>query len=133
MNILVIDDDPDLRTLIRDLLEGEGHHVSAAPDAVVALALLQVRRFDLILLDLLLPGIEGYRLAEVLTTRWDTFDIPVVAVSCRGDPETRSWARIQGCSRFLAKPFGPAELLDLVREIFRKRAEKSGPPPAAGA
>lgn len=112
MRILAIDDEADTRKLYHDLLTQSGHQVTTARDAVEATAHLRLHRFDLILLDLMMPGIDGLQFAQYLSTHWDTFETPVLVVSCRSDAESRSWTALQGCKGFLAKPFSPAELLD---------------------
>jgi DNA-binding response OmpR family regulator len=118
MKILVVDDEADARALMHDLLSAEGHRVTAAASAVEAMVHVQMDRYDLVLLDLMMPGIDGYEMAQFLATRWNTFDIPVVVVSCRGDAESRSWAALNGAG-YLQKPFGSAELLDAVRTAVR--------------
>jgi two-component system phosphate regulon response regulator OmpR len=118
MRILAIDDEADTRRLYQDLLGQAGHHVTPARDAVEATALLKIGAFDLILLDLMMPGIDGLQFAQSLANRWDTFEIPVLVVSCRDDAESRAWTKLQGCRGFLSKPFTPADLLDAIARVL---------------
>jgi CheY-like chemotaxis protein len=119
MRILAVDDEADTRRLYHDLLHSAGHHVVTARDAVEATAHLRLGGFDLILLDLMMPGIDGLQFAQYLSTHWDTFEIPVLVVSCKADEESRSWTRLQGCRGFLPKPFSPAELFDAMDRCLK--------------
>jgi DNA-binding response OmpR family regulator len=112
MNILVVDDDADIRALLRDLLGASGHRVTAASSVLEAILHVELQRYDLVLLDLSLPGIDGFQFAEFMSSHWNTFETPVVILSARGDPESRSLARVYNCAAYLEKPVAPAELLE---------------------
>lgn len=114
MKILAVDDEADTRRLYHDLLGASGHHVVTARDAVEAMTHLHLGGYDLILLDLMMPGIDGAQFAQYLSGHWNTFEIPVLVVSCRSDPESRSWTSLQGCRGYLQKPFSPSDLLEAV-------------------
>jgi CheY-like chemotaxis protein len=116
MNILVVDDDADVRSLLRDLLGPAGHRVTAASSVLEAILHVELQHYDLVLLDLSLPGMDGLQFAEFMSSHWNTFDTPVIIVSARGDPESRSLARVYNCVGYLEKPFSPAELLDAIAE-----------------
>ena len=120
MKILAIDDERDTRQLMKDLLSHAGHQVTTASDAVEALAHLQMARYELVLLDMMMPGIDGAQLAQYLSTHWNTFDIPVLVVSCRKDAECKSWAQLNGCVGYIEKPFSPSELLDAVARVEKQ-------------
>ncbi len=117
MNILVVDDEADTRRLLRDLLMRASHSVTLASDATEATAHLGLMKYDLILLDFMMPGVDGYQFSQYLATHWRTFDVPVLVVSCKSDSASTSWAKIQGCVGYIVKPFSPAELLDKVAEV----------------
>ena len=119
--ILIVDDEPDTLRLVRDLLVQAHYSVTAASSSVEALMHIHLTKFDLILLDLMMPGIDGHQLAEHLSSHWDTFEIPVIVVSCRKDAESKFWAKEYGCVRYLEKPFSPAELLETVGEYTHGR------------
>jgi DNA-binding response OmpR family regulator len=114
VNLLVVDDDDDVRRYMKDLLLSAGHQVTAAASGVEALLQVELQRFDAVILDLMMPGIDGFQIAEFMSSHWNTFDTPVLIVSSRSDPESKSLARVYACRGFLSKPFGPAELLDAV-------------------
>ncbi len=117
MRILVIDDEKDTLTLLRGLLGRRGHHVTTAATAGEAMVYVQMARFDLVLLDIMMPGIDGHEFAKWITSHWDTSDIPIVVISGRKDPETKSRARMNGCLAYLEKPFSLEELLEVIGQI----------------
>lgn len=119
MNILVVDDDDDARAYVKDLLVSAGHQVTAAASGVEALLHVELQRYDAVVLDLMMPGIDGFQFAEFMSSHWNTFEIPVLVVSCRNDPESRSLVKIFACAGYLSKPFSPAELLDALAAINR--------------
>lgn len=123
MRILAIDDEKDSRALLRDLLTQAGHRVTTASSAIEALVLVQLSHYDLILLDIMMPGMDGHQFGQVMANRWDTFDIPIVVISCRTDRESKFWAKMNGCVRYLEKPFNLAELLEVIRKIDRGHRE----------
>ena len=117
MRILAVDDESDTRRLLKDLLRKAGHQVLATSSAIKALIHLRIQQFDLLLLDLMMPGIDGEHLAQILSTRRDTFELPIVVASCRKAEEEKSWPSLQRCVHFLEKPFSPAALLDAVNRV----------------
>jgi CheY-like chemotaxis protein len=120
MNVLVVDDDADTRSLLRDLLQPAGHRITAAASVLEAILHVELQRFDLVLLDLTMPGMDGLQFAEFMSSHWNTFDTPVIIVSARGDPESRSLARVYNCAGFLQKPFEAAELFDAIEGLSGK-------------
>ncbi|MBI2930336.1 MAG: response regulator [Planctomycetes bacterium] len=124
MKILAIDDEKDTLAFMRDLLTQAGHQVATASSAVSGLLLARVDPPDLVFLDIMMPGIDGHQLAQSLAGSWDTFDIPIVILSCRSDRESKAWAKLNGCVRYLEKPASPSEILKVVREVERERENK---------
>lgn len=119
MRILAVDDETDTLRFIRDLLAHAGHRVTTAQNAVEAMVHVQIAAFDLVVLDLMMPGIDGLQFAQFLSGQWNTFETPIVVASCRRDAEAKSWAKLNGCVRYLEKPFSPAELLEAVAQAER--------------
>jgi two-component system phosphate regulon response regulator OmpR len=118
-HILVVDDDARLRELLRRYLAGEGFRVTIAADAAEARERLAGIAFDLIVLDVMMPGENGLALTEALRR---THDIPIVLLTARGAPEDRISGFEHGADDYLAKPFEPRELLLRIRTILRRAA-----------
>ena len=122
--ILVVDDDPGVRELLRQMLEEGGHRVRTAADGVAAVAEIRESRPDLVILDVLMPGLSGFDVAALLRSDPDTRDLPIVILSVITDP-----ARSQslGIDRYLTKPLKQEDLLAAIRELAGRAA--IDPPP----
>jgi DNA-binding response OmpR family regulator/DNA-binding CsgD family transcriptional regulator len=118
--VLVVDDEPDVRELIQANLEADGHKVVLAADGREALANLQAIRPDVIVLDVMMPSIDGWEVLERLKREADEelTTIPVLMLTARGEPEDRLRGGIEGAIRYLVKPFDPDELCREVREAL---------------
>jgi CheY-like chemotaxis protein len=108
--VLVIDDDPDLGRVVRRVLELEGYDVVLSDDGLRGLAAAQRQRPDVIVLDLMMPVMDGYQVLEQLQNDPRTRDIPVVVLSAVALDETRERVEAAGASAFLTKPFEPDQL-----------------------
>jgi CheY-like chemotaxis protein len=115
--VLVVDDEPDVLLLCRLNLQQLGHDLLEAPDGVTALELVHERRPDVIVLDLMLPGIDGYQVLEALRKDEETARIPVLVLTAKSLRADRERSHGLGASAFLTKPFLPSELCDLVEEL----------------
>jgi two-component system CheB/CheR fusion protein len=113
--VLVVDDNEDAREALRFLLEDEGHDVRTAGDGPGALAEMERFQPDVVLLDIGLPGLDGYEVARAIRKREGGRDALLVAVSGYGLPEDRARSRAAGFDDHLLKPVAPQVLLDLVR------------------
>ena len=122
--VLIVDDEPQIRRALRTALAGHGYVVEIAEDGEMALAALAARPPDLVVLDLKIPGVDGF---EVLrqTRAWSK--VPVIVLSARGEERTKVGALDLGADDYLTKPFGLEELLARVRAILR-RAGAPGTP-----
>ncbi|MBI4392064.1 MAG: response regulator [candidate division NC10 bacterium] len=118
--ILVVDDQPLNRELVADLLEPAGYTVLEAEDGVDLLERVQREHPDLILLDLKLPGPDGFTLARQLKAHPATRGVPVVAVTADLLPDKRAWALEAGCDGYLQKPLDPRELLEVVTRLLAR-------------
>jgi len=114
-SILIVDDQPDLRLLIRLTFAGQGYDVSEAATGEAALAACASRVPDLVLLDVMLPGIDGYEVCRRLKADARLARVPVLLMTAGHQETERVRAREAGAELYLAKPFSPAQLLDLVR------------------
>jgi two-component system KDP operon response regulator KdpE len=124
--ILVVDDEEQLRRALRSILETRGHTVVAAPDADAALASTLDATPELVILDLALPGLDGFGLLERLRS-W--LDVPILVLSVKSEEADKVRALELGADDYLTKPFSAAELVARVDALLRRAAE--GPQPAA--
>lgn len=123
--ILVIDDDAELCELLSELLGEEGYTVESAGDGKRGLARAEEKAFSLIVLDVMLPGLNGF---EVLQRLRKTSRTPVIMLTARGEDVDRIVGLEMGADDYLPKPFNPRELVARVRAIHRRAAA----PAAAG-
>ena len=121
--ILVVDDDAKIVQLARTYLEREGFEVITAADGIEALAAFRDRQPRLVVLDVMLPALDGLAFTRVV--RGES-DVPILMLSARGASADRVLGIDQGADDYLAKPFSPAELVSRVKAILR-RAEPPKP------
>jgi two-component system phosphate regulon response regulator OmpR len=119
-HLLVVDDDARLRALLQRFLSEQGWRVTVASDAAEARGALAALSFDLLVLDVMMPGETGLDLAESLRRQGD--DTPVLMLTARGDPDDRVAGFEAGADDYLAKPFDPRELALRIRTILRRAA-----------
>src|SRR3984957_9426053 len=128
-HLLVVDDDARLRDLLRRYLSDSGFRVTGAADALEARAHLASFAFDLIVLDVMMPGESGLDLTRAL--RADTPGagrVPVLLLTAIAEAEDRINGLDRGAEDFLAKPFEPRELVLRIRNILQRRLEEPTPP-----
>jgi two-component system response regulator CpxR len=117
MAILMVDDDQELCALMREFMEREGFSLVTEPDGAVGLRRLLEEPFELVVLDVMLPSLDGF---EVLRRVRRRSDVPVILLTARGSPEDRLEGFDAGADDYLAKPFTPAELLARMRAVLRR-------------
>lgn len=116
-NILVIEDDANIRKLVRVNLAKRGYTVSEAEDSHQAMALFQEQQFDLVLLDLILPGLSGVDICTWIRAR---SEVPIIILSARLEEDLKVAALDAGADDYVTKPFGSEELLARVRAFLRR-------------
>ena len=116
-NILVVDDDDRLRDLLRRYLAEHGHVVITAKDAADAAAKLEHVAVDLIVLDVMMPGLSGVEFTRKLR---ETRSVPILLLTARGEPDDRIAGLEAGADDYLAKPFEPRELLLRIGAVLRR-------------
>ena len=116
-HILVVDDDREIRRLIEEYLTQAGYRVSTAADGKAMRRLMEQHRFDLVVLDLMLPGEDGLSLCRDLRSR---SNLPILMLTARGSEIDRIVGLEMGADDYLAKPFNPRELLARIRSILRR-------------
>ena len=114
---LLIEDDRKLAALLTEFLEQNGVSAVVAGDSAQALQALGGSRFDILLVDLMLPGMDGLTLTRKIRERWST---PVIMVTARGDDADKIVGLELGADDYLAKPFNPRELLARIRAVLRR-------------
>jgi len=115
--ILVVDDDADIRTLVAELLQRAGHGVIQAPDGESGLKLFYAQQPDLVLLDVSMPGLDGW---EVLTRIRELSDVPVLMLTARAGELEKVRGLRGGADDYVTKPFGRQELLARVDAALRR-------------
>jgi CheY-like chemotaxis protein len=117
IRVLVIDDEAPIRLLCRVNLEAEGMSVSEAGEGPGGLELARSEQPEVILLDVMMPGLDGWRVAERLLEDPVTRDIPIVFLTARADIRDRARGIDLGGLDYVTKPFNPVELASLVRSV----------------
>jgi DNA-binding response OmpR family regulator len=116
--VLVVDDDAPIRLLCRVNLEAEGMEVLEAADGADGLELARSSRPDVVLLDVMLPKLDGWRVAEALLEDPETGKIPIVFLTARAELRDQARGLEIGGIDYITKPFNPVELADLIRELL---------------
>ena len=116
-HILVVDDDPEIRHLLETYLQKNGYQVTTAAEGDSMWLALDQARIDLIVLDLMLPGVDGMELCRTLRAR---SRIPVIMLTARGDEMDRILGLEMGADDYMAKPFSARELLARIKVVLRR-------------
>src|SRR5690348_10146940 len=127
--ILVVDDDPKILTLVRTYLEREGFVVVSAGDGKAALAAFAKSMPRLIVLDIMLPELDGLALMRILRER---SEVPIILLSARASTADRVYGIHEGADDYVVKPLSPAELVVRVKAVLRRTETRKGPPKPGG-
>lgn len=122
--ILVIDDDVKLNELLRDYLKKFGFNVSTETQPEKALAILKNRTPDLIILDIMLPGMDGFQVCRKIR---QSYDIPIIMLTARGEVEDRIVGLELGADDYMPKPFEPRELVARIQSVLRRGVDAAEP------
>jgi two-component system alkaline phosphatase synthesis response regulator PhoP len=120
--VLLVDDDPALRTLYRFNLEVSGMEVNEAADGESALAALAGELPDVVLLDVMMPGLDGWAVAEQIAADPRTRSLPVIFITARAEDDARRRGLELGAIGYLTKPFNPVSLADEIEKILRRQS-----------
>jgi two-component system phosphate regulon response regulator PhoB len=121
--VLIVDDDPDIQRLVSYNFSRAGFDVSTAPSGRKALESIQNQPPDLIVLDLMLPDIDGMEVCRTLRQRENTRSIPIIMLTARGEEIDRVIGFELGADDYVPKPFSPRELVLRAKSIFRRMKE----------
>jgi excisionase family DNA binding protein len=116
--VLIVDDDPKLREYIRVNLEMEGYSVREAGSADEGLGVLEESTPDLVLLDVMMPDVDGWEMLRRVQERHGVGAIPVIMFSGKVDEQTAAEAASSGAQAFIGKPFNPQELIDQTKQLL---------------
>lgn len=122
--ILVVEDEKDISSLISYNLSKEGFEVSVSSDGEDALRIIRKEKFSLIILDLMLPGIQGMELCKTLKSSEETSLIPIIMLTAKSDELDKVLGLEMGADDYITKPFSPRELIARVRAVLRRTQEK---------
>jgi len=127
-HVLVIEDDPDILELVQYNLEKDGYTVTPAPHGEAGLREANKRKPDLIVLDLMMPGMDGLEVCRRLRRQNDTQDIPIIMLTAKGEESDVIVGLEMGADDYMVKPFSPKELIARIRAVLRRGL----PPEASG-
>src|SRR5260221_3774294 len=121
-NVLIVEDEASIAEVVSLYLKRAGYNVQIVADGKKALAMLERQIPDFVILDLMLPGVDGYTL-----TRWlrDRSDVPIIMLTARREEMDRIAGLEMGADDYLVKPFSPQELVSRVRAVLRRGGDKS--------
>jgi two-component system, OmpR family, phosphate regulon response regulator PhoB len=122
VSILIVEDDSDIQRLLAYHLRAAGHEVLTSEEGYEALSMAKQRLPELILLDLMIPGLDGFEVCKELKRNPETRNIPVIMLTARGEEVDRIVGLELGADDYVVKPFSPRELLLRVRAILRRSA-----------
>lgn len=117
--IMVVDDEPDLVRLVQFRLEREGWQVVTASDGLSAISLAAEERPDLIFLDVMMPGMDGFEVLEQIRTRRGVYKTPVVMLTAKGTTTDLEKARELYVQHYIIKPFDPDKLVSTAKKILK--------------
>lgn len=117
--VLVVDDSLTQRQMISDLLKEYGMSVAIARDGEEAIERMHKYAFDLVVLDIVMPKMNGYEVCRRLKSDPKTKNVPVVMCSSKGEEFDRYWGMKQGADAYIAKPFNPPDLISTIKQLLR--------------
>jgi phosphate regulon transcriptional regulator PhoB len=118
--ILIVDDEQDLTELVSYNLAKNGFKVTAVPDAEEALDAIKRGNIDLIILDQMLPGLQGTELCRIVRSSPKTASLPIIMLTARGDVQDKVQGLETGADDYMTKPFSPRELIARVQALLRR-------------
>ncbi|HVK84265.1 MAG TPA: response regulator, partial [Kofleriaceae bacterium] len=124
--VLVIDDSPTITKVVQLVLTKAGYQVETAPDGEAGLAAVRAKRPDLILLDFVMPRMNGYQFCRELVADQKLRDIPVVLMSAKGDQVGERFVKVMGIVDYITKPFSPEAITAVVQHTIGKYGPSGG-------
>ncbi|QRN55764.1 response regulator [Dyella caseinilytica] len=121
-NILIIDDSPTDVRVFTTMLERAGHRVDAVNNAEDGIERVRGTRPDIVIMDVIMPGINGFQATRTLTRDPETSGVPIVIITTKSMETDRVWGMRQGAKAFITKPVNEKELLACIDELLQKAA-----------
>ena len=117
-NVLLVEDSTSTRQIITDLLQKDGFVVKIARDGLEAIDILEKYSPDIVILDIVMPRMNGYELCRTIRANNKTKNVPIVICSAKGEKFDIYWAMKQGADAYIAKPFRPKELVGTIKNLL---------------
>ena len=127
-NILIVDDEPEIRSMVFDLLKYAGHNVTGAEDGSRAFQCVQQQPFALVVSDVMMPNVDGFELLQRMRSIREMASIPIILVTALGQRNMVRSGMDLGADDYLTKPFEPQELLSAVEARLQKRTNPGWTP-----
>ncbi|NPV13788.1 response regulator [candidate division WOR-3 bacterium] len=119
--VLVVDDEPDIRLILQARLEAAGYRVETASNGLEALNRIRTQPPDLVILDLMLPGMDGFAVCAMLKRDQRFNHIPIIILSARSQTQDKKTGSSLGADAYITKPFQPQELLGTIEQLIERR------------
>ncbi|WP_305792876.1 response regulator [Sedimenticola hydrogenitrophicus] len=118
VTILIVDDSPTETHILKGIVESGGYKVITAADGETGITMARESRPDLVLMDVVMPGLNGFQATRQLSKLPETQDIPVIVVTTKDQETDRAWGLRQGAKEYVVKPVAAAELLGKIRAVL---------------
>jgi len=125
MKALIVEDDPDARKVLSLILKLDGYQIHSAPGGQEALGVLADVIPDVILLDVMMPGMDGYQVCQWVRSNPPTRHVPVIMLSGKADPESVARGMEVGADEYLSKPITPSNLTKQVKAVLARTAART--------
>ena len=119
--VLLVEDSIPTRKMISELLTKQGFNVEVAADGIQALEVLPTLSPDLVILDIIMPKMNGYEVCRKIKSNPQTKDLPVIICSSKGEDFDRYWGIKQGADAYIAKPFKEKELIATIKQFLKRQ------------
>ncbi len=123
VHILVVDDEEDIRSISRKILERAGHEIDTAEDGAIALEMIKKKQYELVLLDVMMPNVSGLEVVRTLKRDHRTRDIPVIIFSALGTGTHLMLEKEDQADAYLQKPFTISRFKEIVDQVLRAKSK----------
>jgi DNA-binding response OmpR family regulator len=122
--VLLIEDEPNIIEAIRFILSRDGWSVDTHSDGATAVSAIEAKRPDIVILDVMLPGLSGFEILRTVREDEAHAALPILMLTARGQQKDRDMAAAAGVSAFMTKPFSNAQMLQMVHRLYAEMQEK---------